>query len=94
MKGSIWRFRTMTPRLPSGSRKSARARALLDSYKALPCSITGGCRRGTVVVEYARLPSRLVIFTADRSGVRATAVAVRARETDSRGGCVGRSDAP
>ncbi len=54
--------------------ESARARALLDSYQRSPVLDYRRLPLGTVVVEYASLPSRLVIFTADRSGVRATPV--------------------
>ena len=52
----------------------ARARALLDSYGS-PVLDYQRLSARTVVVEYVSLPSRLIIFTADRSGVRATAVA-------------------
>jgi CHAT domain-containing protein len=52
--------------------ESARARALLDSDQSSPILDYRRLPPGTVVVEYASLPSRLVIFTADRSGVRAT----------------------
>jgi CHAT domain-containing protein len=54
--------------------ESARARALLDSYQSSPILDYRRLPPGTVVVEYASLPSRLVIFTADRSRVRATTV--------------------
>jgi CHAT domain-containing protein len=50
----------------------ARARSLLDSYRRPPVLDYRRLPPGTVVVEYASLPSRLVIFTADASGVRAT----------------------
>jgi CHAT domain-containing protein len=52
--------------------ESARARALLDSYQRSPVLDYQRLPPGTVVVEYASLASQLVIFTADRSGVRAT----------------------
>jgi CHAT domain-containing protein/tetratricopeptide (TPR) repeat protein len=54
--------------------ESARARALLDSYQRSPVLDYRRLPPGTVVVEYASLPSRLVIFTVDSSGVRATTV--------------------
>lgn len=57
--------------------ESARARGLLDSYERSPVLDYRRLPAGTVVVEYASLPSRLVIFTADRSGVRATTVECR-----------------
>lgn len=64
----------------------ARARALLDSYGS-PVLDYQRLPARTVVVEYVSLPSRLIIFTVDRSGVRATAVSCRretlAAETDA-----------
>jgi CHAT domain-containing protein len=52
----------------------ARARSLLDSYGRQPVLDYRQVPPGTVVVEYASLPTRLVIFTADASGVRVAAV--------------------
>jgi CHAT domain-containing protein len=52
----------------------ARARALLDSYGRSPALDFRKLPPQTVVVEYAALPDRLVIFTADAAGVNATAV--------------------
>ncbi|HXH40720.1 MAG TPA: CHAT domain-containing protein [Thermoanaerobaculia bacterium] len=52
----------------------ARARALLDAYGRSPILDYRRMPARTVVVEYASLPSRLVIFTADASGVRAATV--------------------
>jgi len=60
--------------------EQARARALLDTYGRSPVLDWSGLPAGTVVVEYVALPTRLVIFTADRTGVRASAIAV-SRET-------------
>ena len=54
--------------------EQARARALLDSYGSSPVLDYRRLPAGTVVVEYAALPSRLVIFTASASGVRAALV--------------------
>ncbi|HEX6159251.1 MAG TPA: CHAT domain-containing protein, partial [Thermoanaerobaculia bacterium] len=53
----------------------ARARALLDTYGRSPVLDHHRLPERTLVVEYAALPSRLVIFTVDRSGVRARTVA-------------------
>ncbi len=52
----------------------ARARSLLDSYGRSPSLDRAQLPEKTVVVEYVALPSRLIIFTADRSGVAAVAV--------------------
>ncbi len=52
----------------------ARARALLDSYGRSPVLDYRRLPARTAVVEYASLPSRLIIFTADASGVRAATV--------------------
>jgi CHAT domain-containing protein len=60
--------------------ESARARALLDAYGRSPILDPDALPERTVVVEYASLPSRLVIFTAHRTGVRAVSVACT-RET-------------
>jgi CHAT domain-containing protein/tetratricopeptide (TPR) repeat protein len=49
----------------------ARARALLDSYGRPPSFDYRRLPAGTVVVEYAALPSQLVIFTSDASGIQA-----------------------
>jgi len=54
--------------------ESARARGLLDSYERSAVLDFRRLPAGTVVVEYASLPSRLVIFTADRAGVHFTTV--------------------
>ncbi|MEA2238298.1 MAG: hypothetical protein QOC81_3022 [Thermoanaerobaculia bacterium] len=54
--------------------EAARARSLLDSYGRSPVLNYRQLPPHTVVVEYAALPSRLVIFTADASGVRAATV--------------------
>ena len=58
----------------------ARARALLDAYQRRPVLDYSRLPAGTLVVEYASLPSQLVVFTADQRGVHATRVPV-ARET-------------
>ena len=52
----------------------ARARALLDSYGRSPILDYRRLPPRSVVVEYVATPSRLTIFTADASGVRATIV--------------------
>ena len=54
--------------------ESARARGLLDSYERSAVLDYRRLPAGTVVVEYASLPSKLIIFTADRAGVRFTTV--------------------
>lgn len=54
----------------------ARARALLDSYGRSPAVDFRKLPARAVVVEYVALPERLVIFTVDTAGVRATAVAI------------------
>jgi CHAT domain-containing protein len=54
--------------------EQARARALLDSYGRSPVLAFDRLPADTVIVEYAALASRLIVFTADRAGVRATAV--------------------
>ena len=54
--------------------ESARARTLLDTYGSPPVLDYKKLPEGTVVVEYVSLPSRLVIFTAAASGVRAVTV--------------------
>ena len=51
----------------------ARARSLLDSYKRPPSVDYRAIPTDTVIVEYATLPSRLIIFVADTAGVRAIA---------------------
>lgn len=51
--------------------EKARARSLLDSYGVSPDADLRALPPGTVVVEYAALPSTLVIFAADRTGVHA-----------------------
>jgi tetratricopeptide (TPR) repeat protein len=51
-----------------------RARALLESYGRPPVLDYKRLPAGTVVVEYAVLPSRLIIFAVDSSGVHAAAV--------------------
>lgn len=48
----------------------ARARALLDAYDLHSPVDVGRLPRDTVVVEYVALPSQLIIFTVDASGVR------------------------
>jgi len=52
-----------------------RARSLLDVYGASPRFDPSRVPSQTTIVEYLALPSRLVIFTADANGVRATATA-------------------
>jgi CHAT domain-containing protein len=52
----------------------ARARALLDSYGETPGVESWDVPAGTAIVEYASLPTQLVIFTVDGSGIRATAL--------------------
>jgi CHAT domain-containing protein len=52
----------------------ARARALLDTYGRSPILDYHRLPAQTVVVEYAALASRLVIFTADANGIRAKSV--------------------
>jgi CHAT domain-containing protein len=54
----------------------ARARSLLDSYGRSPILDYRRLPAGTVVVEYASAASRLVIFTVDARGIRATTVDV------------------
>lgn len=54
--------------------ESARARALLDSYRRSPILDYRRLPPRSVVVEYVAMPSRLTIFTASASGVRATTV--------------------
>jgi CHAT domain-containing protein len=49
----------------------ARARSLLDGYGRPPALDYRSLPGATVVVEYAALSDRLVIFTADRNGVQA-----------------------
>jgi len=46
-----------------------RARALLDSYGRMPFLDYRRLPSSTVIVEYVALPSRLIIFTADVTGV-------------------------
>jgi CHAT domain-containing protein/tetratricopeptide (TPR) repeat protein len=58
----------------------ARARSLLDSYGRSPILDYRRLPAGTLVVEYAAAASRLVIFTVDARGARATTVDVT-RET-------------
>jgi CHAT domain-containing protein/tetratricopeptide (TPR) repeat protein len=58
----------------------ARARALLDTYGVSPVLEWSRLPAGTVVVEFVSLPARVVIFTADRTGVRASITQV-SRET-------------
>lgn len=64
-----------------------RARALLESYGRSSNLDVRKLPSQTVVIEYAALPERLVIFTADSAGVQATAVDVSrvtvAHEIDS-----------
>lgn len=50
----------------------ARARSLLDVYDRAPRLDSRQLPSGTVVVEYAALPSRLAIFVADAQGISAT----------------------
>src|SRR5207302_5333878 len=54
-----------------GVAEAARARTLIESYSRSPSLDYRTLPAGTTVVEYAALPSRLVIFTADRSGIKA-----------------------
>jgi len=54
----------------------ARARALLDSYGRSPALDVRKLPPQTVVVEYAALPERLIIFTADAAGLNATEVRI------------------
>jgi CHAT domain-containing protein len=54
----------------------ARARALLDSYGRSPVVDARRLPARTVIVEYVALPERLVIFTADATGVQAATVEV------------------
>jgi CHAT domain-containing protein/tetratricopeptide (TPR) repeat protein len=51
-----------------------RARTLLETYGATPVLDHTRLPADTVIVEYVLLSSRLVIFTVDRSGVRAASV--------------------
>jgi CHAT domain-containing protein/tetratricopeptide (TPR) repeat protein len=53
--------------------EAGRARALLESYGRSPSADFRTLPADTTIVEYAALPSRLVIFTISRSGVRAVA---------------------
>ncbi len=55
--------------------EKGRARSLLDRYGGVEAFDPRRLPPGTVVVEYAATASRLIIFTADATGVRATAVA-------------------
>lgn len=55
--------------------EQARARALLESYGQSPLLDHRRLPAGTVVVEYVEMPTRLVIFTVDASGIRAVSVA-------------------
>jgi CHAT domain-containing protein/tetratricopeptide (TPR) repeat protein len=71
--------------------ESAKARALLDSYKRDPVLDYRGLPLGTVVVEYASLPTQLVIFTADRSGVGATTVECGREKLMAEGDALGES---
>jgi CHAT domain-containing protein len=52
-----------------------RARSLLESYGRSTVFDPRRLAAGTVIVEYVALPERLVIFTVDASGIRATTVA-------------------
>lgn len=54
----------------------ARARALLDSYGRSPALDFRKLPPQTVVVEYAALPDRLLIFTVDTAGPQATEIEV------------------
>lgn len=53
----------------------ARARALIDSYGRSPAVDYRQLPAGTTLVEYAVLPTRLVIFAVSDSGVRAVSIA-------------------
>lgn len=52
----------------------ARARTLLDTYRRSPTLDCSRLPRETVIVEYAALPSRLIIFTANQKGVAGVSV--------------------
>jgi CHAT domain-containing protein/tetratricopeptide (TPR) repeat protein len=52
----------------------SRARALLEAYGRAPTLDSRALPAGTVLVEYVTLPSRLVIFTADTTGVQAVVI--------------------
>jgi CHAT domain-containing protein len=54
--------------------EQARARTLLENYAASPVLDYSRLPANTVVVEYVSLPTRLVIFTADKNGVRVATV--------------------
>src|SRR5205823_12227357 len=59
----------------------ARGRALLDTMRSVePLAARPEVPAGTSIVEYAVLPSRVVIFVADRAGIR---VAMRALPRES-----------
>ena len=60
----------------------ARARSLLDTYETAPVFEQRSIPADTVIVEYAVLPERLVIFTADAARIGATAVAVDRRRIE------------
>jgi CHAT domain-containing protein len=49
----------------------ARARSLLDSYGRSPSTASWNIAPGTSIVSFVSLPTALIIFTADASGVRA-----------------------
>jgi CHAT domain-containing protein/tetratricopeptide (TPR) repeat protein len=53
----------------------ARARALLDAYGRSPEIAYAEVPPKTVIVEYVALPSRLVVFTIDSTGVQAQSIA-------------------
>lgn len=52
----------------------ARARSLIESYVRSPVLDVSRLPAHTIIIEYAALPSRLVVFIAEKSGVRATTV--------------------
>jgi tetratricopeptide (TPR) repeat protein len=53
----------------------ARARSLIESYVRPPVLDVSRLPAHTIIIEYAALPSRLVVFIAEKSGVRALTVA-------------------
>jgi len=52
-----------------------RARSLIESYRQSPILELGDLPADTIIVEYAVLASKVVIFVVDQSGARATTVA-------------------
>jgi CHAT domain-containing protein len=76
----------------------SRARTLLESYDRSPELDLRRLSAGTLIIEYATLPTRLVIFTVTAAGVRATPVPIApetlARDTEAMSRALRKGEVP